>query len=154
MSRALFVGVGKTKHTHTLWNWVQEPNIPHLSQLVLSPGLNQAGPSPPLPSTTFWPSHPLLGDMVGEGLASSADSQGYQPGEEKAADSQLVSRKCSQRVGTERERRRDKASRRWSPAWLSPRDKDQVSQGLDGPLNLEGSKRRRTCRKQQRHGCI
>lgn len=50
------------------------------------------GPSHPLLSITYWLSHPLLGDMVCEALASSADSQGAQLREKKASGSQLVSR--------------------------------------------------------------
>lgn len=59
---------------------------------MLTRGLNQVGPSLPPLSIIFWLSCSLFGDVVCEALASSADSQGTQPREEKAAGFWLVSR--------------------------------------------------------------
>ena len=71
-------------HTHTHWRWVQE----HLPDPVFH--------SHPSPSG----SHTLLGDMVWDGVASSADSQESQPREEKAVSSLLVLGKCRQSART------------------------------------------------------
>ena len=48
-------------------------------------------------------SHTLLGDMVWDGVASSADSQESQLREEKAVSSLLVLGKCRQSARTQRE---------------------------------------------------
>ena len=48
-------------------------------------------------------------------VASSADSQGSQPREEKAASSQLAHGKCRQSAGTQSERRRGAACRESEP---------------------------------------
>lgn len=82
-------------------------------------------------------------------VASSADSQGSQAREEKAASSQRVHGKCRQSVGTQSER----GEVRHPGSHSQARPHGQVSQGLGGPLSLEGSRCRRPGRKHQRHRC-
>ena len=85
--------------------------------------------------------------MVWDRVASSADGQESQPREEKAVSSLLLLGKCRQCRNTVRGETRQ-------PGSLSQaQPHDRVSQGLGGPLSLEGSRGGQAGRKHQCHRC-
>lgn len=86
--------------------------------------------------------------MVWDGVASSADSQESQPREEKAVSPLLLLGKCRQCRNTV-----IGGEMRQLGSHSQAQPHGRVSQGLGGPLSLEGSRGRKAGRKHQCHRC-